>query len=192
MREWISMVLRRLRSDREFSRPRPRVTLGLHNPVPVWVLKAAAGLAAAGCLILAFPGPLMWLLGGIVVFLILISRQPVAPQLLILLAGFSLLGGEMFETRVYGLLFGLHLVFVLVAISGDLPWSGLVERSLLIEAIPRFVVIQLIAQTVAFGGSLAVAREFTGASLALLAGVAMAAVTWFGLMVVARQTAQET
>lgn len=188
MRQRIAEFIRVWHTNVELSRLHPRVNVELAASVPAWSLKVAVGVVAFGCILLSLPGSLLWLIGGILVALIVLSRWAAAPAILIVVTGFSVIEREPFEAPVFGLILGLHLVSVLVGIAGDLPLSGRVERSLLFEALPRFLGIQVVVQSLALGGRLAVDREVSVEWLALAAGLALAATAWVGAVAIARHT----
>src|SRR5690606_9979387 len=157
------------RFDTQVSALHPRVVVDIRTSIRAMWLKVATALVALGCILLTGPGGLVWLAGGGIILAILFSRWTAAPAVLAAVAGFSVLASEPFDTRVYALIFGVHLVFVLFGTVGDLPPDARVEASVLVDQAPRFLFIQLVTQGLAWFGANLAEREVQSQWLAIAA-----------------------
>lgn len=126
-----------------------------------WVPTATVHLAflavAIGLCLLVLEAP-FWLGGG----LLLAVAGTFVPNLVprwcvIFLLGLSQWWREPSVTDVvfYLLLAGVHLLHVIGSLAGQVPWHGRMQTMAFVRPLQRFVLVQVVVQTVAVGALLA-------------------------------------
>ncbi|GAA2100220.1 hypothetical protein GCM10009841_14710 [Microlunatus panaciterrae] len=174
-------LLRALRVDRSPSaRAKPWVRIEIGPSVGGWVLRLAIGLIACGCAALTVSGAFWWVLTGLAVALVIIRPQGMAPAMLALALGLTLVlsGGDPWRWQSFALLLGVHLLVVLGATNGDLSWRGRLELAVLLPALRRLLVMQAVAQLLAVVMAWLSSQAVRSGGLAVLGGVGLAVLAW--------------
>ncbi len=162
-----------------FSSPAaPPVAITLRHPIPGWVVRVACASVAAGCVGLLATDRTRWIIGGIVVMMVLIRPGGGGAVTLTLLTGFWVLLGDPFVPQVFPLLLGNHLVIVLSALVGSLPWRGHLEMSTLRSPVLRMLMIQVVAQSLAVMSWWIQARSISSIPFQILGAIGIALITW--------------
>lgn len=175
----------RLRRALGMPRPLPRVAADLRTPVPAWALRAVQLVVVLGCVAVAAPNVLGWLIGAVLGGLMVALPRPFWPALFAVWSGLVVLSGsaEPFRPAVFALLFGVHLLLVFGATLDRIPLGARVELSVLWGAGRRFLAVQAVSQALALLAAWVTAAEISAVWVAVVAGALVAAVVW---MLVAR------
>lgn len=142
--------------------------------VPSAVLHLAFFVAAVALCALVLREPFLLVTGLLFAVTGAFLSNLVPRWCVLLMLGLGQLWREASATDVvfYALLAGVHFLHILSGMVRHMPWDGRVQLVALVRPLQRFVLVQLVVQTVAVGALLAV--EGNGASLPGLSIVAAA------------------
>lgn len=184
MRDGLIGLVREWRSNVEVAPLPPPVRVELVNPIrAVWLRAVAAAMAMATVMILSLGG-LSILIAVAFGVVLMFSRVAMAPALLGLFTAVLVVVADAFTQPIHVVIFGVHLVLALTAIVGDLPPGALIERSVLVERLPRFLVIQGFAQLAALLAAPVHRADGTAPTLAIAAAVTLAVAVWAGVIAI--------
>ena len=160
------------------SAPAPPISIDLRRPVPAWALRVVSAAVATGCVALLAQDRTRWVVGGLVVAMVLIRPAGGAPIALTLLTALWVLTGDPFAVALLPLLFGTHLVIVLTAAVGNLPWNGQLELSVLRAPLRRMLVVQAPAQLFAIAAWWVHTSGISSIYLQLLGACGIGVIAW--------------
>lgn len=172
--------LERLIAPRRRPHPPPRVEVVTGSTVHAWALRLMMVAALAGALALVTRSQGHWLVA--VALLAGIAARPdgIAPALFVGGLGLLVLTGpaDPWQARVFLLVFAVHLAVELGAVAGALPVEARVEWRVLARAVPVFLGVQAVAQTLALLGAWVAGQPPAMPWLPLVAAAGVAVLSW--------------
>ena len=161
-------------------RPLPRVGIQMGRWVPAWVVHVLAGAVATGCIALVASSRPQWILASILVALMLVRPAGAPPALFALWLGLQVATSDViaYNLAAAGLVFGLHLVAVLLTAVADLGLATRVELRVFAGPVRRMVVIQAAVQPVTWATMTLASGEVTVRWLPIVAAFGVVVASW--------------
>ena len=177
----------RIRRALGWSRPMLRVAADLRMAVPAWALRGVQLAVVLGCVAVAAPNALGWLIGIVFGGLMVALPRPFWTAVFAIWSGLVVLDGteQPFQPGAIALLFGVHLLLVLGTALDRIPLSARVEPAVLLAPARRFLALQAFSQALALAAAWVTSAQLSVVWVAVAAAVLVAVVMW---VLVARLT----
>ena len=169
-------------------RPLPRVEVKLGRWVPAWVVSVVAGAVAVGCIAMVASSRPQWILALILVGLMLVRPAGAPPALFALWLGLQVATSYVtaYTLEASGLVFGLHLVAVLLTTAADLGLATRIELRVFAGPFRRMLVIQAVVQPVTWATMTLATGDVIVRWLPIVAAFGVVVASWVLVRLVVR------
>lgn len=174
--------------DASWVRPLPEVRIRTGRWVPGWTVHGFAAVIAVGCIAVVTSTRAQWIIPLILVGLTLLRPAGAPPVLFALWLGVQVMTSPItahtFEAS--GLVFGVHLLAVLLITGADVHPSTRIELRVFVGPLRRLVAIQAFVQPITWATMTLAAGDVTVRWLPVFAALCVVAASWGLVRAVAR------
>jgi len=169
-------------------RPLPTIGIRIGRWVPAWAVHGFAAAIAVGCIAAVVTSRSQWILPSVLVLLMLLRPAGAPPTLFALWLGSQITTSAVSAHTLgaSGLVFGFHLLVVLLMTAADVHPRTRVELRVFAAPLRRLVAIQAFVQPVTWATMTLAVEEVTVRWLPILAALCVVAASWVLVRRVAR------